>query len=202
VEDDNVIREELAQFLESPPFEISVTSCHLAASAISAVDRCPPFDAAIVDLGLPDGNGTEVIRHLRRVQPDCLPLVFTIYGDAETIFDALRVGACGYLLKQTPLDRIHAALVDAVYGGSPMSPTVARLVVSSFSTVNSPEAALSEREREILALLARGHTYADAAKALDIRLGTVQTHVKTIYAKLEISSKAEAASIAARLGLS
>jgi len=201
VEDEDIIRSEVTMYLESPPIEISVTACVCASAAFAAIDSGVKFDAALIDLGLPDGRGIDVIRHLRYVLPACAAVVFTIYGDPDTLFEALRSGACGYLLKQTPVERLHDALRDAVAGGAPMSPTIARLVVSSFAPQQDGEEALTAREGEVLKLLAKGHTYADVAVALGIGVGTVQSYVKVIYTKLEISSKAEAAAIALRLGL-
>lgn len=201
VEDEDDIRTDVSIFLESPPNEISVTACDGVASALSAISSKAPFDVALVDLGLPDGSGIDVIHCLRQERPQCPVVVFTIYGDPDSLFTALRAGACGYLLKQTPPARLHAALVEAAAGGAPMSPTIARLVVTSFATKEVGEHDLTDREREVLGLLAKGHTYADVAKSLQIGLGTVQGYVKSIYTRLEISSKAEAAAVAARLGL-
>ena len=132
VEDEDDIRTDVSVFLESPPLEISVNACSDVASAVAVIKSAAPFDVAVVDLGLPDGSGVDVIHCLRRLRPKCPVVVFTIYGDPDTIFEALRAGASGYLLKQTPPERLHAALVEAASGGAPMSPSIARLVVSSF----------------------------------------------------------------------
>ena len=126
-------------------------------------------------------------------------MVFAVFEDTDSLFDALRAGACGYILKQTPLSDIRTALLEAMAGGAPMSPSIARRVVASFARTATPESNLSERE--ILTLLAGGHTYSDIANALQMGLGTVQSDVRTVYAKLQICSKAEAAAIAVRLGL-
>ena len=128
-------------------------------------------------------------------------MVFAVFEDTDSLFDALRAGACGYILKQTPLSDIRTALLEAMAGGAPMSPSIARRVVASFARTATPESNLSKREREILTLLAGGHTYSDIANALQMGLGTVQSDVRTVYAKLQICSKAEAAAIAVRLGL-
>ncbi|MBX3186149.1 MAG: response regulator transcription factor [Labilithrix sp.] len=201
VEDEDVIRNDVALFLGSPPHGVDVTACADVASAMRAISRRPRFDAALVDLGLPDGSGVDVIRTLCRAVPGCSVVVFTIFAEADRIFEALRAGAAGYLLKLTPPERLRAALEEAVAGGAPMSPAIARLVVSSFAASEPGSDALTEREREVLALLARGLTYPDVARILAIGLGTVQCHVRNIYGKLEVSSKAEATAIAIRLGL-
>jgi DNA-binding NarL/FixJ family response regulator len=201
VEDEDIVRTEVSVFFESAPLEITVTACNDVASAVHAIDSRNPFDAAVVDLGLPDGNGLDVIRYLRHRRSSCPVIVFTIHGDDAALFDALRAGASGYLLKQTPPEHLHTALLDSLAGGAPMSPAIARRVVASFTVDDEPQEALTAREREVLVLLARGHTYTDIATALGIGLGTVQGYVKTIYKKLEVSSKAEAAAYASRVGL-
>lgn len=201
VEDDEMLRQDLVALFVAPPLGCEVTACSRVATAQRAIDSGARFDVALIDLGLPDGRGIDIIRHLHERQGACPAVVFTVFEDSESLFDALRAGACGYILKQTPLSRIHAALLEAMAGGAPMSPSIARRVVMSFAPKEGPESSLSKREREILTLLAGGHTYSDIANALEIGLGTVQSYVKTIYAKLQISSKAEAAAIAVRLGL-
>jgi DNA-binding NarL/FixJ family response regulator len=204
VEDEPWVREGVAKALRAAEPTLGVTPCGTVRAAIAAIGRAD-FDAALVDLSLPDGKGTDVMVALRSRQPACVPLAFTKHDDAETILGALRLGARGYLLKSTPTDRIVAALHEALTGGLPLSPTVASLLVEQLLPSAPPrptaDAALTAREAEVLQLLARGDTYAACARTLGIGVGTVQSHVKAIYAKLEVSSKAEAALAAARLGL-
>ena len=206
VEDEGWLREDLARLLARAGSETRLAAaCPDGKSAIrfAATGR---FDVALVDLGLPDRPGAEVIAELRRLRPAAVLLAFTIFDDAPSVFAALRAGARGYLLKTMPIDRLVAAIHEAHAGGAPMTPTIARFVVDAL--VEKPAAptepalpALTPREAEVLAFLARGITYAEVASALGIGLGTVQSHVKRIYEKLEISSKAEAAALAVKLGI-
>jgi DNA-binding NarL/FixJ family response regulator len=168
--------------------------------ALQLISGAPP-DVALVDLGLPDVSGVVVIAALRRGAPRCVPLAFTVFDDAPTILAALRAGARGYLLKGTPSDRIVPLIREALAGGLPLSPSVASLLVANMLEPRATEQSLTERETELLALLARGTTYAACASVLGIGVGTVQSYVKSIYGKLEVSSKAEAAVAAVRLGL-
>ncbi len=201
VEDEVWVRRGLVQILRADPgFEVADARSGAAALAIA---RQTPPDVALVDLGLPDVSGIAVIAELRRSVPTCVSLVFTMHDDAPTILSALRAGARGYLLKSAGSDRIIAALREAVAGGLPLSAAVASLLVDSMlkSDNASTDESLTPRETELLALLARGHTYAQCAATMQIGVGTVQSYVKTIYAKLDVTSKAEAAVAAVRLGI-
>lgn len=204
VEDEAWVRDGVTKALRAAEPLLAVTPCATIRAALGAIERTP-FDAALVDQSLPDGAGTDVIVALRRRQPGCAPLAFTKHDDAETVLAALRVGARGYLLKSTPTARILGSLREAMAGGLPLSPTVASLVVETLfppvAVSAPPETVLTAREAELLRLLARGGTYAVCAQTMGIGVGTVQSHVKAIYTKLEVSSKAEAALVAVRLGL-
>ncbi len=178
-----------------------VAACESLASANRALEA-GGLDVALVDLGLPDGNGAELFSKIRALNPGAGIVAFTVFDDAPRVFATLRAGARGYLLKSTPLDELPGALAEVAEGGAPLSPTIARMVLDAFapSTPAKPPP-LSPREREILGLLALGHTYPDVGRALGIRLGTVQGHVKALYEKLRVASKAEAAVEALKLGL-
>lgn len=161
-----------------------------------AAARVEGFDAALVDLGLPDMPGIEVIAGLRRAAAACTPVAFTVFDDAPTILAALRAGARGYLLKSSPTARIVSLLRDAIAGGMPLSPGVASLVVETMlGDASGPRTLLSERERALLALLARGATYTQCAETLGIGLGTVQQHVRSIYAALDASHAPRSAAL-------
>lgn len=192
VEDDPWVRRGVADVLAS----VEVAAC---ATGRDALAQPGPFDVALVDIGLPDISGTAVIAELRR--RGCVPVAFTVFDDAKTVLTALRAGARGYILKSTPTERILPQLREALAGGMPLSPAVAALVVETMLSSTESERRLTERESELLALLARGATYAQCASALGIGVGTVQGYVKNIYGKLDVSSKAEAAVAAVRLGL-
>lgn len=206
VEDEPWVREDVAALLEAPAAGFTVAAaCATAEDAIHALREGLQVDLALVDLGLPGASGVEVIRALRRRCPEAVAVAFTVFDDERSVFAALKAGARGYLLKTTPLDRLREALLDAATGGAPMSPGIARLVVESMEqqAPDEPEdgPALTPRELEVLSLLTRGHTYSDTAMALGISLGTVQTHVRNIYGKLAVASKAEATAAALRRGL-
>lgn len=200
VEDDLWVRRSLAELIQQADLTIDVMTSGAGREALGLATSAPP-DIALVDLGLPDISGVVVIGELRRRVQRCVPLAFTQFDDAPTVLAALRAGARGYILKSTPTERIVPLMREALAGGLPLSASVASLVVESMLTRGDREQTLTERETQLLALLARGATYAEAAAALGIGIGTVQGYVKSIYTKLEVSSKAEAAVAAVRLGL-
>ena len=182
---------------------LDVVGAHASGEdALAALGGLEP-DVALVDLGLPGIPGVEVIRELRRVRPRTSVLVLTVFDDAARVVEAIEAGAQGYLLKDTPAADVAAAVSGVRDGLAPLSPEIAGHLLSRLRAARAPTApaGLSEREVEVLSLLARGHAYADIATALGIHLSTVQSHVRNIYRKLEVSSKAEAAVVAARHGI-
>lgn len=203
VDDDPHVRRGVSDVL-TPTREVSIVgSCGTAAEALDAVARGLEFEVALVDLNLPDKPGTEVMRSLHRSRPQAVLLAFTQFDDADSVFTALESGATGYLLKTTSPAKLLRSLLEARDGGAPMTPSIARKVVESFRQRRRRPAAfaLSEREAEVLKLLAQGTSYAETGTQLGIGLGTVQTHVKNIYRKLEVNSREEAADWAAAHGL-
>ncbi len=160
---------------------------------------------ALVDLELPDGPGSLIIAELVRRHPDCIVVVATIFDDDEHLFPALQAGAQGYLLKDQPRDMLVRQLRGIAEGQPPLAPAVARRLLGYFQThpgkPASPESQLSPREREVLALLARAVRITEIAERLGISRHTVGDHVKNIYRKLNISSRAEAALHARDIGL-
>jgi len=162
------------------------------------------YELALVDLGLPDGSGLEVLRELRRRSPSTLCVVTTVMGDDAHIVAALSAGARGYLLKEQPKELLVRQLTQVVDGIPALSPPVARRIMDHFRLTGpcvGPEGKLTARELEVLGLIARGLRSTDAARALGLAEGTVATHIKTIYRKLGISTRAEAALQATRMGL-
>ncbi len=152
-------------------------------------------DVALVDIGLPGMSGIEGIRELKKRFPEMTLVMMTIYDDDKRIFDALCAGACGYLLKKTPPARLLESLREAAGGGSPMSPEVARRVVSLFREIRPPEDApcqLTPHEIRLLKLLVEGHNYKTAAAELNLSVNTIRFHMKSIYGKLQVHSKSEA----------
>ncbi|HWO02746.1 MAG TPA: response regulator transcription factor [Blastocatellia bacterium] len=158
-------------------------------------------DVVLVDIGLPGISGVEGIRILKRMHPQLVLLMQTVYDDDERIFDALCAGASGYLLKKTQPARLLESLKEAVSGGAPMSPEVASRVIRLFREIRPPERAdydLSPHEVRILKLLVEGHNYKTAAAELRVTPSTINFHLQKIYEKLQVHSKSEAVAKALR----
>jgi len=200
IEDRRDIREGLALLINGTPGYRCANAFGSMEQALEGIGRDLP-DVALVDIGLPGMSGIEGIRILKDLHRDLLMLMLTVYNDDERIFDALCAGACGYLLKNTPPARLLASLEEAVMGGSPMSPEIARRVVTLFRDVRPPERAdyqLTPHETRLLKLLVDGHNYKTAAKELDVSVNTISFHMRRIYDKLQVHSKSEAVSKALR----
>ncbi|MBS1810134.1 MAG: response regulator transcription factor [Acidobacteria bacterium] len=171
--------------------------------ALSRISSNLP-DVALVDIGLPGMNGVEGIRILKERYPNLLLLVQTVYEDDERIFDALCAGASGYLLKKTPPVRLIEGLKEAVAGGAPMSPEVARKVIKLFRHIRPPDHVdyhLTAHEIRLLKLFVEGHNYKTAATELHVTPSTINFHLQNIYQKLQVHSKTEAVAKALRNGL-
>ena len=169
-------------------------------AALAALDF-RSVDIVLTDLALPGMSGIEGIRILRERSPELCILALTIYADEDEVFDALCAGASGYLLKNTPPERLLESLREAAAGGAPMSPEVARRVVDVFRQMRGPARVptqLTPQETELLRLLVDGHHYKTAADVLGITVNTVSFHLKNIYAKLQVHSKSEAVARALR----
>jgi len=161
-------------------------------------------DIALIDLGLPDGSGVELIEFIQRRSPNTLCIVASIYHDDGHIFPALRAGAQGYLLKDQPVAAIVAALTGIAGGQPPLSPAIARRMLSFFQpglAPATPTPALTERETEVLRMISKGMTQAETGRLLGISQHTVAGYVKELYRKLNVSSRAEAALLARDMGL-
>ena len=171
--------------------------------ALAHANDC--FQLALIDLSLPDGSGIEVIQRLAMECPACTIVVATIFDDDDHLFPALRAGAHGYLLKDEPPEILVKQLQGIREGRPPLSPSVARRMLSHFHQTRTAEAepvvTLSPREREVLGQLARGISIAAIAQEMGISHHTVGDHVKNLYRKLNISSRAEAALQARNMGL-
>ncbi|HZM33986.1 MAG TPA: response regulator transcription factor [Burkholderiales bacterium] len=175
------------------------------AAALAVVSQSVP-DVLVVDLGLPDGNGTDLIRHAVGLRADCDCLVVTVFGDDQHVIDAIAAGATGYILKDSPVGELAQCIRQMRAGGAPISPSIARRLLARMRSpadkASSPEhSPLSEREAEILKLIAKGLSFAEVGAALGISAHTVVAHVKKIYRKLSVHSRGEAVFEAAQLGL-
>lgn len=168
------------------------------------------FDLAMIDLGLPDGSGVAVVARLRELQPESQSVVVTIHDDDEHLFPALQAGAYGYILKEQPRELIAEQLQRISQGEPPLSPSIARRVIAHFTAARSrpqpaaPETAavsLTERETDVLLRVAKGFTLPEIGEQLGLSRHTIADYVKQIYRKLNVSSRAEAALEAQRLGL-
>jgi DNA-binding NarL/FixJ family response regulator len=187
-----------------PTAEISECArVHDALGMVSAVK----FDLALIDLGLPDGSGVDVVSALRESQPDAQSVVVTIHDDDEHLFPALQAGAFGYLLKEQARELLTEQLQRISQGEPPLSPSIARRVISYFANQAKPQASLmphvqlTERETEVLLRVAKGFTLPEIGVQLNLSRHTIADYVKQIYRKLNVSSRAEAALEAQRLGL-
>jgi DNA-binding NarL/FixJ family response regulator len=181
---------------------IEVTSAYSLREARDHLAQHPAPDLALIDLGLPDGSGIDLIAELNRRSPSTVCVVATIYDGDQHLFPALRAGAQGYLLKEQRWQQLAELLKGIVEGRPPLSPPIARKLLGYFRPAPpSASDALTQREAEVLALIAKGVTQAEAAKVLGISTHTVCGYVKEIYRKLNVSSRAEAALTAQKMGL-
>jgi DNA-binding NarL/FixJ family response regulator len=161
-------------------------------------------EIALVDLNLPDGSGIEVIERLHRDSPNTVTVVATIYDDDDHLFPALRAGANGYILKEQRKDEISQLLRGIVKGEPPLSPAISQRLMSYFSEGSKQEvdsSSLTNREREVLSVIAQGYSLSEAAAMLGVTRNTIASQVKSIYSKLNISSRAEAAIAASKMGI-
>ena len=194
VEDRREIREALVAIIDGTEGFRCSGGFRSMEQALAEIGRDLP-DVVLSDIGLPGMSGIEGIGLLKARYPDMLLLMLTVYEDDERIFDALCAGACGYLLKRTSPARLLESLREAVDGGSPMSPEVARRVVELFRDFRPPEKAdyqLTPHETRLLKLLVEGHTYKTAASELGVSINTISFHMKHVYEKLQVHSKSEA----------
>jgi DNA-binding NarL/FixJ family response regulator len=203
VEDVREIREGLARLINTTPGH---RCTGVYASMEEALEKIPNNlpDLVLSDIGLPGIDGISGITILKERYPELLILMLTVYDDNERIFDALCAGACGYLLKKTPWEKVVEALKEAVEGGSPMSPEVARRVISLFREIKPPKEAsyeLTPHEVRLLRMLVEGHSYKTAAAELHVSVNTIKFHLRHIYDKLQVHTKSEAVAKALRHGL-
>ena len=198
IEDNEAVKDGYALILNSHKDYHVVNTYTTAEEAIKNLRKDFP-DIIFTDLDLPGMNGITGIGKIRKLDPRVQIIVITVYEDSNMVFDALCAGATGYITKSSNHIELLEAVEQIINKGAPMSPKIAKLVVSSFQ--RSPNSPLSNRETEILSLLATGKTYKITADDLHIGMETVKSHVKNIYSKLHATSKSEAIEIAKRESL-
>jgi DNA-binding NarL/FixJ family response regulator len=223
VEDDPQMRDFFAASVRRSDQLTLVASVGTVADARALLDvaaRGP--DVLLTDLGLPDGSGLEVIRYARQRHPECEALVISMFGDEDNVLASIEAGALGYIHKDAAPDDIAHTILEMKAGASPISPMIARRVLSKYLSLQSnkpiarvdiaqaaiksgandgEKGLLSRREQEVLELIARGFSYAEIARLQAVSVHTVQTHIKSLYSKLAVHSKSEAVFEATRMGL-
>jgi DNA-binding NarL/FixJ family response regulator len=204
-DDQAIIRDGLEMLLTLEKDIEVVGQAQDGAQAVELVAECQP-DLVLMDLKMPGMNGIEATRQIRTRYPDVKVLVLTTYDDDEWVFDAIRVGAAGYLLKDTPREEVIKAVKGTVAGKSYVDPAVAGKLLGQVAGQQAQPATLitdklTGREVEVLRLLARGLANADIADRLHLSEGTVRNHVSAIFAKLQVSDRTQAAVIAIQHGL-
>lgn len=193
VEDDKSIREGISSYIDSTP---GFSCIHIFESCEEALRKiAPPLpNIVLMDIGLKGMSGIEGVRKLKLKYNSLIFIMLTVYEEDNKIFESMRAGAVGYLLKKTPLEKITEAIRDVYNGGAPMTPIIARKVLNYFSSadIKAKEYNLTSREVEILLQLVKGARYKTIANNLFISLDTVRSHIKNIYEKLQVNSKSEA----------
>jgi DNA-binding NarL/FixJ family response regulator len=189
VEDDSIIRNAFVTLIQQDKKYIVVNAYSDAETAIKNLKTDEP-DICLMDIELPGMNGIVAISKIKAILPKTQVVVVTVYESDELVFKALCEGASGYLTKNMPLTKLLDSLQELENGGAPMSTNIARMVVSSFH--RNRQSPLSNRELEVLELLSSGKSYSTIADQLFVDKETVKSHIKNIYLKLEVHSKAEA----------
>jgi len=193
VEDLDEVRDALQRLINQSEMFCFVEGFSNAEQAEKKIPLQPP-DVVIMDINLPGISGIECISRIKEKCPDTQFMMFTIYEDDEKVFEALKAGAHGYLLKNTPKEKLLEALEELHNGGSPMSTNIARKVIETFEKKNqSPELnTLTNKEKQILDLLAKGFLYKEIANLLHLTRNTVKQHIHHIYEKLHVENRTEA----------
>ena len=200
VEDCEPVAERLARILHDWPRVESVAIKSTLKQALAEIEA-NTIDIALVDLDLPDGSGVSAIRALRKLNPDAHSIILSALSDSHVVVDAIAAGATGYVLKDDESISVIAAITSVLEGKSPMSATIARLMVAQIQKRTEPRetkaappdtALLTAREHEVLSAIARGFSYKEVANILGLSAQTVPVHVRNIYRKLESSNRSEA----------
>lgn len=221
VEDDPNMRDFFAQSVSRCPDLALVASAATVAEAKNWLNlHMNSVDVLLVDLGLPDGSGLDVIRHAACTSPACESLVISMFGDEDNVLASIEAGALGYIHKDSAPADIAQTILEMKDGASPISPMIARKVLTKYANSRSPLTAvgatgklhrnaaaddpggiLSAREQEVLTEISLGYSYAEIARQKQVSVHTVQSHVKNLYAKLSVHTKLAAVNEARRRGL-
>jgi DNA-binding NarL/FixJ family response regulator len=189
VEDDELIRESFVSIIDETPDLVCSSAYEKCELLLQNLNKDKP-DLILMDISLPGMSGIEGIKKIKKLLPGVNIIVVTVHDNDKVVFDALCAGACGYLTKNLNPGQLIESIREAFRGGAPMSTGIARIIVNSFhKNMSSP---LSPRETEVLQLLSKGKSYTMIADQLFIDKETVRSHIKNIYIKLEVNSKADA----------
>lgn len=194
VDDDEGIRAGLATLIRRSPSSFKLTGDYPdAETALKEIPRRVP-DVVLMDINMPGMKGYECVRQLKAALPEIQVLMLTVYEDSDSLFNSLKAGASGYLLKRTASARLLEAIRDVYTGGAPLSPQLARRVVQFFSRPETDSAVsrLTPGEKEFLDQLANGYAYKEIADRMKISIDTVRSYVRTVYEKLHVHSRTEA----------
>lgn len=213
LEDEDPTRQHLVSLIDSHPQLTLFGEASTCREAMEILSTSFP-DVLLADIGLPDGSGIEVIRESKERYPDMEAMVLTVFGDEESVVAALEAGATGYLLKEQAFDQLGEAILSLMRGESAISPKVARYLIKRFSSPSESkvqnssgsrrdefEAHLTDRECEVLGLIAKGYSYNEIGDSLNLSTNTIRAHIRNMYRKLAVKSRSEAVFEAAQLGL-
>ncbi|MFN0111061.1 MAG: response regulator [Blastocatellia bacterium] len=204
VEDDRSLREGLGLLISATPGYNCPTTYNSVEEALRTINKDNVPDILLLDIHLPGMLGSDGVKLFREQFPTMQVLMLTVYAEQDKIFESICNGACGYLLKKTPPAKLLEAIREAHEGGAPMSPEIARKVITLFQNTRHPEKPdeqLTPQEVKLLQLLADGHSYQSAAGQLAISINTVRNYIRSIYDKLHVHSKNEAVGKALRSGI-
>ena len=197
VEDDPVIRENLRDLINEVEGYKCIGNYPACESLIEDIENNLP-DVILMDIDLPGMSGIEGITKIKESHPEIDIVMLTVHEDAELVFKAIKVGACGYLDKSAPEQKILDSIKEVYDGGAPMTTKIARMVVNSFQYKADKDSGLTNREKDVLNLLCHGNAYKEISEKLFISVGTVRHHIKNIYNKLHVHSKSQAVAKAIR----
>ena len=191
-EDNDLLRESLSALIGlNSKFELAAAAANVKTAKDQVTASRP--DVILMDIDMPEVTGIEAVRVIRKFNRTLPIIMLTVFDDSKNVFEAIRAGASGYLLKKHITERLFGAIEDVLTGGAPMSPSIARMVITSLQP-SVKEYNLTPREKEILNQLSKGNSYKMIASELNISIDTVRTHIKSVYEKLHVRSQTEAVS--------